>query len=72
RYREQVLPPSIGVRLAIEAGSTMGWERYVGNSNNAAICGLTGFGLSAPIEDVMSEFGLTVDNVVDKVTGLLK
>jgi len=71
-YRDMVLPPWITVRIAIEAGSAMGWERYTGNSCDAHIIGLTSFGLSAPIDDVMNEFGLTVENVVRQVTRLVK
>ncbi|MGN6556670.1 MAG: transketolase-like TK C-terminal-containing protein, partial [Solirubrobacterales bacterium] len=60
-YRNEVLPPEIGARVAIEEGSTLGWERYVGREG--AIMGMSTFGQSAPFKDVEAEFGFTVDNV---------
>ncbi|TGU70770.1 transketolase [Geomonas terrae] len=60
-YRESVLPPEVPARLAIEAGSPLGWHRYVGSAG--AVLGVEGFGASAPGEVVLSEYGFTVDNV---------
>jgi transketolase len=60
-YRESVLPSSIRPKLAIEAGATQGWCRYVGDSG--AVIGLDRFGASAPGETVMRELGFNVENV---------
>jgi transketolase len=60
-YREAVLPGAVKARLAVEAGSPFGWERWVGDAG--AIIGLDHFGASAPAERLMAEFGFTVDNV---------
>lgn len=69
-YKDRVLLPDVAVRLAIEAGSTMGWEHYVGN--NAAIIGINGFGASAPGGTVMKQFGFTPENIVQKAMDLLR
>jgi transketolase len=60
-YRDEVLPPGVTARLAIEEGSPLGWEKWVGSEG--AIMGMTTFGQSAPFKDVETEFGFTVDNV---------
>ncbi len=60
-YRDEVLPPDVTARLAIEEGSPLGWEKWVGDEG--AIMGMTTFGQSAPFKDVEAEFGFTVDNV---------
>ncbi len=62
RYRNEVLPPTVTKRVAIEAGVTLGWERYVGG--DGAVIGLDRFGESAPAGELMREFGFTADNVV--------
>jgi transketolase len=62
-YREQVLPASVPARVAVEAASTLGWDRYVGP--RGAIIGMTGFGASAPANDLMKEFGFTLENIVE-------
>ncbi|HET6998088.1 MAG TPA: transketolase [Solirubrobacterales bacterium] len=64
-YREQVLPPSVTTRVAIEEASPQGWERYVGDSGT--IVGMTTFGQSAPHKDVEAEFGFTSEKVADVV-----
>ncbi|RME43641.1 MAG: transketolase [Caldilineae bacterium] len=61
-YRHSVLPPGIAARIAIEAGVTMGWERWVGP--HGAIIGLNRFGASAPYRVLYEHFGFTVENVV--------
>ena len=60
-YREQVLPSAIKARVSVEAGSTRGWERYVGAEGTAI--GLDEFGASAPVKDLMKHFGFTPDTI---------
>jgi transketolase len=60
-YRDEVLPPAVTARLAIEEAAPLGWERWTGSEG--AIMGMTTFGQSAPFADVEEEFGFTVDNV---------
>jgi transketolase len=63
-YRDEVLPPESGaVRVAIEEGSTLGWERYVGAEGT--ILGMHTYGQSAPFADVETEFGFTAENVTE-------
>lgn len=59
--RDAVLPPSVRARLAVEAGVTQGWHRYVGDAGD--VIGVDRFGASAPGETVLREYGFTVDNV---------
>jgi len=68
-YKEKVLPPGIKKRLAIEAGSPLGWHRYV--TDEGAVHGMTTFGESAPAADLFKEFGFTVDNLYAKARALL-
>jgi transketolase len=67
-YKESVLPKAITKRLAVEAGVTDGWWKYVGT--NGRILGLDRFGESAPAGELFKEFGFTVDNVVKNVEAL--
>ncbi len=67
-YRDDVLPPSCTRRVAVEAASPFGWERYVGPSG--AMVAMTGFGASAPAEQLMEHFGFTAENIAEKVKGL--
>jgi transketolase len=69
-YQENVLPPAIKSRLAVEAGVTLGWERWVGDQGR--IIGIDQYGASAPGEVVMAEYGLTVANVIEKALALLR
>jgi transketolase len=68
-YRESVLPPAISRRLAIEAGSPLGWTKYVGLEGE--VLGIDGYGASAPYKDLTREFGFTVEDVVQRVHKLL-
>lgn len=61
-YRDQVLPPSVTKRLSLEWGTTIGWERYVGP--NGRSIGVNSFGKSAPAEDLVADYGLTLDEIV--------
>lgn len=67
-YKESVLPKDITKRVAIEAASPFGWERYVGTAGTTVT--IDHFGASAPGDLVLKEFGFTVDNVVSKYTNL--
>jgi transketolase len=69
-YRDTVLPPGVKARVSIEAGSTLGWERYVGL--DGAIIGLNRFGASAPGEIVMRELGFTPEHVVKAAKSLIR
>lgn len=69
-YKEKVLPQKVRARLAVEAGSPLGWCRFV--TDDGDVLGITRFGESAPGEEILSEFGFTVDNVVAKAKALLK
>jgi transketolase len=60
-YRESVLPAAVRARLAIEAGSPLGWDRYVGAAG--ATLAMTGFGASAPYEELARRFGFTAEEV---------
>lgn len=69
-YRNEVLPPSVTARLAIEAGSTQGWHRYVGSAGD--VIGLDRFGASAPGSVVYEQLGFSVENVVDRALALVR
>jgi transketolase len=69
-YRDRVIPPSIKNRLAVEAGTTLGWERWVGDKGR--VIGIDHFGASAPGNVVMKEYGFTVANIIEEVLELLK
>jgi transketolase len=68
-YRESVLPAAITARLAVEAGSTFGWAKWVGD--RGAVIGIDRFGASAPGEECLERFGFTVENVVATAKRLL-
>ncbi|AOM42714.1 transketolase [Xenorhabdus hominickii] len=69
-YREAVLPAAVSARVAIEAGISDYWFKYVGL--NGAIVGMSTFGESAPADALFKEFGFTVENIVAKAAALLK
>ncbi len=62
-YRSAVLPPSVRRRVAVEAGSPLGWDRWTGDEG--AVIGIDHFGASAPAADIFSRFGLTAERVAD-------
>ncbi len=68
-YQATVLPPAITARVAIEAGVTMGWERWVGSQG--AVLGIDRFGESAPYEEIYTDLGLTAAHVVEQAKSLL-
>jgi transketolase len=69
-YRHSVLPPEITARVALEAGVTQGWERYVGPTG--VTIGLDHFGASAPFQTIYQQFGLTPEAVVEAALGQLR
>ncbi len=69
-YKDHVLPPDIRVRVSIEAGSSIGWERYVGLDGVAI--GLGHFGASAPASILYEKFGLTPQRMADEALRLIK
>jgi transketolase len=68
-YREEVLPSACRKRVAIEAGVPDTWYRYVGLDGK--VIGLHRFGVSAPGDQVMKEFGMTAQNVIETARSLL-
>lgn len=68
-YREKVLPKSIRKRLAVEAGSSVGWLKYV--TDEGDVISVDRFGESAPNEEIMKEYGFSVENVVKRAKALL-
>jgi len=68
-YRDSVLPPQVGARLAVEMGVSQGWSRYTGAHGD--VLGIDRFGASAPAEVLLREYGFTVDNVVRRARALL-
>ncbi|WP_025640224.1 transketolase [Schnuerera ultunensis] len=69
-YKEKVLPKEITNRLAVEAASSLGWHKYVGN--NGKVLGLKDFGASAPGNELFERFGFTVDRIVEEALELLE
>jgi transketolase len=68
-YREQVLPAACRKRIAMEAGSGFGWERYVGQEGS--IIAMSSFGASAPANELMEHFGFTAENLIEQARELL-
>jgi transketolase len=66
-YRESVFPKNITARLAVEAGATLGWERYA-----TSTLGLDHYGASAPYKVIFERFGFTIENVVARVKEMLR
>jgi transketolase len=69
RYRDDVLPPDVLPRIAVEAGITMGWHAYVGP--RGAVVGIDRFGASAPGGELMENFGFTVQRVVETARAII-
>ena len=68
-YRDAVLPPQVRARLAVEAGISQGWHRWVGD--RGAVIGVETFGASAPYKVLYEKFGLTVENIIRQARRLL-
>ena len=66
-YKESVLPKDLTARLAVEAGASLGWERYA----KSHIC-IDHYGASAPAKVIFEKFGFTVEHVIAKAKGLIK
>jgi len=69
KYRDEVLPPSVTKRVSIEAGVSLGWERWVGM--DGAMIAIERFGASAHYKDILEHFGFTTDHVVEVARGVL-
>jgi transketolase len=69
-YRDSVLPPSVRVRLAVEAGVSQGWCKYVGDDGD--VIGVDRFGASAPGEVMMREYGFTAENICERALDLVR
>ena len=69
-YRDEVLPPKVKGRLAVETGIPLGWRDWVGDAGD--IIGITKFGASAPYKEIFKHYGFTVDNVIARAKKLLK
>jgi transketolase len=68
-YRDNVLPPTVKARVAVEQASTFGWERYVGRSGH--VIGMKTFGASAPLKALQAKFGFEPDRIVAAARELL-
>ena len=68
-YKDEVLPPTVAARLAVEAAFPLGWERYVGPKG--AMIGMTRYGASAPHKVLAEKFGFTSANVIQRARALL-
>jgi transketolase len=69
-YKNKVLPPFVEARLAVEAGATLGWHKYVGLKGD--IIGIDRFGASAPAKVLFEKFGFTAENIAGRAKRLLK
>tara|TARA_R110002049_G_scaffold191337_1_gene360252 strand:+ start:16245 stop:18254 length:2010 start_codon:yes stop_codon:yes gene_type:complete len=68
-YKEKIFPQALRKRLAVEAGSTLGWHKYI--TDEGDVIGIDKFGESAPGEEVMKEYGFTIENVIKRAKALL-
>jgi transketolase len=68
-YREVVLPPQVTARIAVEQGSTLGWDRYVGPRGK--VIGMKTFGASAPLKELQRKFGFEPERIVDLAREML-
>ena len=68
-YKSSVLPDDVKVKISVEAGTGLGWEKYTGNS--AAVISIEKYGASAPANVLFEKYGFTVEKIVEKVEELL-
>jgi len=69
-YRDSVLPPHVHARVAVEAGTGLGWREYVGSEGR--VIAHYDFGASAPIKDLLLHFGFTTERVVGEARALIE
>jgi transketolase len=69
-YKRQVFPPEVRARVAVEAGTDLGWKEYIGK--DGYVIARTDFGASAPYNELLTHFGFTVDNLVAKARDVMK
>jgi transketolase len=69
-YRESVIPRSVPARLAVEAGATMGWWKWVGDRGD--VVGIDRFGASGAGAAVLEHFGFTADNIASRARAILE
>ena len=69
-YRDEVLPPAVTARLAVEQGSTLGWERWVGPRGH--VIGMKTFGASAPLKELQKKFGFEPERVAEIAKALVR
>jgi transketolase len=69
-YRDEVIPPDVGARLSVEAGISLGWERWIGDAG--ASVAVDRFGASAPGDEVLERLGFTAENVAARAAALLE
>ena len=69
-YRDEVLPPAVRTRLAVEPGATISWGKWVGLDGD--VLGLDHFGASAPGTTVLEKFGFTTENILARARRLLE
>ena len=69
-YRDEVIPPDVGARLSVEAGISLGWERWIGDAG--ASVAVDRFGASAPGDEVLARLGFTAENVAARAVALLE
>ena len=69
-YRNEVLPPKVTARVAVEAGIQQGWGKYLGTGGQ--FVGMTGFGASAPADQLYKHFGITTEAVVEAAEKCMK
>lgn len=69
KYKESILPSNVRARVAIEAGVSLGWAKYVGDAGDTLT--VDRYGASAPAEDVFRDYGFTVENVIRKAKKLI-
>jgi transketolase len=70
QYRDEILPPQVRARVAVEAGTSLGWSEYVGLDGRTIA--RRQFGASAPFAELLKQFGFTVDNVVAEARALVE
>jgi transketolase len=69
-YRDDVLPPEVGARLAVEPGVALGWKQWVGDRGD--VISIEHFGASAPGTTVLEQFGYNLDNITARAAALLE